>query len=308
MIQGIVNAFTHALGTVFDFIPRLVGFLIILLVGWIVAYAVQKVVTLLLHKVGFERFAERAGLTRLEQRMGMRMDTAGILGKIAFWFVFLIFLIPAFDSLQLATISNILNTIVAYLPNVFVAVLVLFLGTLLAVFAGDMVRGATRASRLGNPNLLAAIARWAIIAFAAMIALDQLRIAPTLITALFTAITFGLALAFGLAFGLGGRESAQRWFARNESAMLGNRPYNPEQIVQQAKTDLAHSEQLGQQYPISREATPTHTAQPTVPPAPPTSSTSSSGYLTGYSTQQTVPHAPETYGEQPPQRPRKPQV
>ncbi len=303
MIQGIISAFTNALTLVFNFVPRFVAFLVILLVGWIIAYAVQKGVTLLLRKLGFERFSERAGLTRLEHRMGMRMDTAGILGKIAFWFIFLIFLIPAANSLGLVTISNILNTIVDYLPNVFVAVLVLFLGTLLAVFAGDLARGATRASRVGNPNVIGSIVRWAIIAFAAMIALEQLRIAPSLITALFTAIVAGLALAFGLAFGLGGREAAQRWFARNESALLANRPYNPEQIVQQAQTDLTHSEQMGQQYPISHASTPAHQTPQNVPP---TSSTSSSGYLGGYPTQQTVPHAPEAYGEQPPQRPLNP--
>lgn len=303
MLQAILNAFGSALGLIFSFVPRFVAFLVILLVGWIVGYLVQKAVTLLLHKAGFARFAERTGLTRMEQRMGIRMDAARILGKIAFWFIFLIFLIPAANSLGLVTVTNILNNIVDYLPNVFVAVLVLFLGTLLAIFASDLARGATRASRLGNPNIIATIVRWAIIAFAAMIALEQLRIAPSLITALFTAIVAGLALAFGLAFGLGGRDTAQRWLARNESAMLANRPYSPEQIVQQARTDLAHSEQMGQQYSVPPTSTPTPQEPQNMPPA---SSTSSSGYLTGYPTQHTVPHAPETHGEQPPQRPLNP--
>src|SRR5260370_41608257 len=101
MIPGIINAFTTAVGLVFAFVPRIVGFLVILLVGWIVSYAVGKGVTMLLRKVGFERLSERAGITRLEQRMGLRMDTAQILGKIAFWFLFLIFLVPATDSLGL---------------------------------------------------------------------------------------------------------------------------------------------------------------------------------------------------------------
>jgi mechanosensitive ion channel-like protein len=266
MLQGIINAFTSAVGTVFNFVPRLVSFLIILLVGWIISYVIGKAVTMLLRKVGFERLSERAGLTRMERRMGMKLDTAGILGKIVFWFIFLIFLVPATDSLGLPTISNILDTIIAYLPNVFVAVLVLFLGTLLGVFAGDLVRGGSRGANIGNPRILGEIARWSVIGFAAMIALEQLRIAPALINVLFSAIVASLALAFGLAFGLGGRETAQRWLARNESQIMGNRPYNPNQIVHQAQTDLTHSERMGQQYRGSQTAPPNYPPQQDMPP------------------------------------------
>ncbi len=311
MIQGIINAFTNALGMVFAFVPRLVGFLVILFIGWLVSYAVGKAVTMLLRKVGFERLSERAGLTRLEQRMGMRMDTAGILGKIAFWFIFLIFLVPATDSLGLPTVSNTLNTIVGYIPNVFVAVLVLFLGTLVAVFASDLVRRATSATKVGNSRIFGTITRWSIIAFAAMIALEQLQIAPALINSLFTAIVAGLALAFGLAFGLGGRETVQRWLARGESQIMGNRPYNPEQIVQQARTDLAHSEQMGQQYAGSQTAPSTYATQQNVPPVhspyptqqtvPPTPHGSSEPTPHGY-----VPPTPHGSSERPPQWPTNP--
>lgn len=312
MIQGIVNAFTHALGTVFDFVPRLASFLVILAIGWLVSYVVGKAVTMLLRKVGFEHLSERIGLTRLEHRMGMRIDTAGILGRITFWFLFLIFLVPATDSLGLPTISSTLNTLVRYLPNVFVAVLALFLGVWLGTVAHSMIRRAASGGRFGNPRLLGEIARWAIIAFAAMIALDQLRIAPTLIDTLFAASVAGLALAFGLAFGLGGRDTVQRWLARNESQVLGSRPYNPEQIVQQARTDLKHSEYMGQQHAISQPpaestytqtaANPNYTENPPLGPTehqhlPPTSS----GYVPG----QTMPPSPEAYGEKPPQ-PKKP--
>lgn len=268
MIQGTMNAFTMALGEVLSFVPRFIGFLVILLIGWFISYAVGKAVALLLRKVGFERLSQRVGLTRMEQRMGIRMDTAGILGKIVFWFLFLIFLVPATDSLGLPTISHTLDAIVAYLPNVFVAVLVLFLGTLLGVFAGDLVRGGSIAAKVGNPRILGEITRWSIIGFAAMVALEQLQIAPALINVLFSAVVASLALAFGLAFGLGGRETAQRWLARNESQMLGQRPYNPDQIVQQAQTDLTHSEHMGQQRKGSSTAPPPHGHEP--PPQWPT--------------------------------------
>ena len=216
---AIINAFANALNLVLTFIPKLIGFLVILLVGWIVATAVSKALTFLLRKIGFDRMADRIGLTRLEQRMGVRMDAAGILGKVVYWFLFLIFLVPAVNALGLTTVSAILNTIIAYIPNVFVAILVLFLGTLAATFVADIVRGATASANIGNPNIFANIARYAIMGFAALVALEQLQITPSLINELFGAIVAAAALAFGLAFGLGGRETAQRYLNRTENTV-----------------------------------------------------------------------------------------
>jgi hypothetical protein len=286
MIQAILNAFQVAITTFFNFVPHLVGFLVIAFVGWLVGMAVDKAVTALLRKVGFARLSDRVGLTRMEQRMGMRVDSSKILGRIAFWFIFLIFLIPAADSLGVPTISNTLSTILDYLPNVFVAILALFLGTILATFAADLASKTARASNAGNPNVIGNVVRWSIIGFACLIALEQLRIAPQLITVLFTAIMGGLALAFGLAFGLGGRDHAGRLLSRSESSLMASRPYDPNQIVQQARADLTHSEQIGQHY-ASPEVTPTQaptygTNEAVSPPAP------------TYG-QQTVPPSPQSY-------------
>jgi flagellar biosynthesis protein FliQ len=217
--QAILNALSNALNLVLTFIPRLIGFLVILLVGWLIATLVSKALTLLLRKVGFDRMSERIGITRFEERMGMKMDSAGILGKIVYWFILLIFLVPAADALGLPAVSNVLNQLVAYIPNVFVAILVLFLGALAATVVADLVRGATASAKIGNPNLFANIARYAIIGFAALIALEQLQIAPALLNELFGAIVAAVAIAFALAFGLGGQETARKLLNRGESTV-----------------------------------------------------------------------------------------
>jgi len=216
---SIVNALNDAVKLILTFIPRLVGFLIILIVGLIIAWAVSKALTFLLRKIGFDRMAERIGLTRFEQRMNIKLDPAGVLGKIVYWFILLIFLIPAADALGVPAVSNILNSLVAYIPNVFVAILVLFLGALFATFVADLVRGAVATAKIGSPNVFAAIARWAIIGFAALIALEQLQITPALINELFGAIVAAVAIAFALAFGLGGQETARKWLNRGESTV-----------------------------------------------------------------------------------------
>ncbi len=217
--EAILSALANALNLLLTFIPKFIGFLIILLVGWLIATAVEKGLTWLLRRIGFDRLGARIGLTTLEQRMGVRLDPAGLLGKIAFWFLFLVFLVPAVDALGLTAVSGILNSLIAYIPNVFVAIIVLFLGTLAATFVADIVRGATASANVGNPGVFAAIARWSIIGFAALIALEQLQIAPALINVLFTAIVGAGALAFGLAFGLGGQDAARRFLARGENAV-----------------------------------------------------------------------------------------
>ncbi len=232
---AIYTSLAGALALLFSFIPKLVGFLVILLIGWLVATAVAKALTLVLRKIGFDRISDRIGLTRLERQMNIQMDAAGLLGKIVYWFVFLIFLVPAVNALGLTTVSDLIGRIVGYLPNVFVAILVLFLGTLAATFVADLIRGASASTRIGNANVFAAIARYAILGFAALIALEQLQIAPALIQILFTAIVGSAALALGLAFGLGGRESAQRLLSRGESSL----------------TTAATQAQLSQSQPVS---------------------------------------------------------
>src|SRR5207237_9983468 len=96
--EAIITALASALDLVLTFIPKFIGFLVILLVGWIIASVVSRALTFLLRKIGFDRLSNRIGLTRLEQQMGLRMDTAGILGKIVYWFLFLMFLVPAVDA------------------------------------------------------------------------------------------------------------------------------------------------------------------------------------------------------------------
>lgn len=216
---AIFNALSNAVNLILTFIPRLIGFLVILIVGLIIAALVARALTFLLRKIGFDRMSDRIGLTRFEQRMGVKMDTAGLLGRIVYWFIVLIFLVPAADALGVPAVSNILNQLVAYIPNVFVAILVLFLGALAGTVVADLVRGAVASANIGNPNIFAGIARWAIIGFAVLIALEQLKIAPTLLNELFGALVAAVAIAFGLAFGLGGQDAARRWLSRGESSL-----------------------------------------------------------------------------------------
>ncbi|HEY0755488.1 MAG TPA: hypothetical protein VGD98_16140 [Ktedonobacteraceae bacterium] len=275
--EAILSALGNALNVLLTFIPRFLGFLVILLVGWLVADLVSKAITVLLRKIGFDRMSQRIGLTRLEQRMGLSLDSAAILGRVVYWFLFLIFLVPAADTLGIPAVSNILNQLVDYIPNVFVAILVLFLGSLAATVAADLVRGATGGTGIGNPNVFAAITRWAIISFAALIALEQLNIAPNLLNILFTAVIGALAIAFGLAFGLGGQDAARRWLNRGEVAFESAAPRIQQQMANR-QNDTASQAANGANTYSTPQVVPTAGYQqaPTSYPTPATPPTSTS--------------------------------
>ncbi len=153
------------------------------------------------------------------------------------------------DALGLTSVSGILNTLIAYIPNVFVAILVLFLGTLAATFVADIVRGATASTNIGNSNMFANIARFAIIGFAALIALEQLQIAPTLINELFGAIVAALAIATGLAFGLGGQDTARKYLNRGEQTVS-----NAASQMQAQQQHAPSYDGTAQQQPVQRQA------------------------------------------------------
>lgn len=235
--QSILSAFTQALSMVFAFVPKLIGFLVLLLIGWLIATALKKVAMLALRKIGFDRIGERIGLQRLEQQMGIKIDSVGLVGLVVYWFVFLIFLVPACDTLGLTAVSGILSMLIGFLPNVVVALLVLFLGALAANVVAHLVRGFTAGTNIGNPNIFAAIARYAILGFVGIVALEQLQIAPALLNILFTAVIGAAAVAFALAFGLGGQDAARRLLARGERTLTPPAPpVTPPQSVEDGRT------------------------------------------------------------------------
>ena len=210
-----------ALMAVLSFLPALIGAIIILVIGWILSGLVASVVTRLLERVGFNHAAERTGVTSFIARTGVHDFTAArVVAELVKWFIRLIFLEAAAAAIHLNAVTDIINRIVLFIPNLIVALLVLMIGALVARFVGDLVRGSSSEMGFGNPNMLASIARVAILAFAVIVAVNQVGIAAAIVNTLFMAVVFALALAVGLAFGLGGRDTAaqmwQRWYARGQ--------------------------------------------------------------------------------------------
>ena len=197
-----------ALNTVLSAIPRIVGFLVVLIVGWIISSLLARAVQALLHAVKFNDLARRSGFADFVQKMGVRDDASGVIAGIVKWIVRLITLVVAFDTLGLPAVSNVLNQLLLWLPNLIVALVVLVVGGLAANTLSRLVRGATAEAGFSNPQTLETVTKVAVWGFAIVVAVNQLGIATSLINTLLIGIVGAMALAFGLAFGLGGRDRA----------------------------------------------------------------------------------------------------
>ena len=220
--QAIMTSVTAALALLLGAIPKVIGFAVILIIGWIIASALAAAVAAVLRTVKFNDLAQRAGITSFVQKMGVHSDAAGFLATLVKWFVRLIVLVTAFDALGLPAVSQVLQQILLWLPNLVVALVVLVIAGLVANALAGLVRGATAESGLGNPDLLATIARVAVWAFAIVIAVNQIGIATAIVNTLFMATVGSVAVALALAFGLGGRETAAQivrsWYESGQQA------------------------------------------------------------------------------------------
>jgi hypothetical protein len=189
-------------------LPSIVGALLLLIIGWIVAGIVGGLVTRLLRKVGLDTLATKAGITAFLQRAKMKLDAAGLVGGIITWYVRLIFVVMAANAVGITAVSSVLSQIIGFIPNLLVALLILGAFAWLAGVVRNLVTGATESAGVQNSGALAMLAYATVLGFGIVAAASQIGVAATLINILFTGVVAAVALAFALAFGLGGREEA----------------------------------------------------------------------------------------------------
>lgn len=190
------------------FIPNLIGALIILIVGLIVAAGLGTLVEKVFDSIRLDSFLSRLGLTPYFERAGLRLRASHFLGRLVYWFIAVAFLLAASDTLGLFALSSFLGGVLAYLPNVIAAVLIMLAAVVVANFFKKLVSASVLSAKLHAAHFLGSLTWWAIIIFGLLTALVQLNIAAGILNTIITGFIAMLALAGGLAFGLGGREYA----------------------------------------------------------------------------------------------------
>jgi hypothetical protein len=199
-----------AWASIATFLPKLIGFLVVLVIGYFIAKAIAKLVNGVLERVGFDRMVERGGIGRALE--SSRFDASDILGKLAFYVLFLFVLQLAFGVFGSNPVSDLIKGMVAYLPNVFVAIVIIVVGAAIAAAVKEIVEAALGGLDYGKA--VAVVASTAILVLAAFAALDQLQIAPSIVRGLYFAL---LAIVVGssvVAIGGGGIQTMRRYWER----------------------------------------------------------------------------------------------
>jgi hypothetical protein len=207
----IADPVRQMLSRILGYIPVLLGALIILIVGWIVAKAIRRILDWLLKTIRFDALADKAGISEVLRKGELKITARQVVSSLVYWLIIIMVLVMVANALGLPKASDILSNLFAYVPKVIAALLVLVVAMFLASFVSGIVRIAAGNAKLPKPELLAGICRWVIIVFAVTISLAQLGIAPLLVTATFNIILGGIVLALALAFGLGGKDAAARY-------------------------------------------------------------------------------------------------
>jgi hypothetical protein len=195
---------------IWSYIPTLLGAIVILVVGWIVAKFVEAVVVRALKAARLDVVSDKAGIANMLAQGEIKWTLSELLGVIVYWIVMLSVLAAAMNALNLMVASDLLSKLVAYIPNIIIAIFVLVLGSFLATFVAGIVRTAASNAGVGSAKLLAKITQAILVVFAVIIAIEQLNIATAFIAFAVNIILASIGLAIALAFGLGCKDIAAK--------------------------------------------------------------------------------------------------
>jgi mechanosensitive ion channel-like protein len=214
-----VRAFLLQVGA---FLPRLLVAMVVLLVGFLIAKAIRFALEKGLRAINFHIVSQRSGMDGFLRKGGTEIDTIGLFGVLAYWMVILVALVIAFNGMGLSNVTDLLTRVMLFVPRVAVGLLILAFGAYFARFVAHAVVSYCRGVGMRDAEALGTLARYAIMVFVVMIAIDQLDIGGDIVREAFLILLGGVVLALALAFGLGGR----RWAAAHLERWWPSKPDN----------------------------------------------------------------------------------
>lgn len=194
-----------------NFVPNLLGAIILFIIGWIVARIIGKAIAQVITAIKLDKLFESAGMQKFMDRAGLKITIGGFIGGVIKWFIIIVFLMASLQIIGLTQVNDFLSgAVLYYLPKVIIAALVLVIAAFISDAMEKVVSASAKAANVTQANMLGTVTRYAIWGFAFIIALSELGIATSFMQILFTGLIAALAIALGLSFGLGGKEAAAR--------------------------------------------------------------------------------------------------
>lgn len=201
---------------IYRYVPALLGALVILFAGYLIARLLERGAERLLRRIHFNRFLERGGVMQAVERSGTHLNPTRVVASIVFWTAMFVVLLIVATALGLESLANVFSELVSYIPSVFAAILIIVIGIVLGGFVGGLIMAG--AGGLHGGPTLARVGKAGVIVLAVFMALQELGIAGEIVTTAFALLFGAVALALGLSFGLGNRELAgqitRRWYER----------------------------------------------------------------------------------------------
>lgn len=192
-----------------EFIPSLIGALVVFIIGWIIALAIGKLVAEILKKVRFNQIFEKGGWKSALEKADIKVDASDFIGSIFKWVLMIVFLAASIEILGFNQLTLFLTAdVLPYLPNVVVAAFIFVVAVVIADILEKVVRAAVEGIKVGYGSMVGVIVKWSILVFAILTILYQLGIGAVFMADLFKGIVAMIVIAVGLAFGLGGKEVA----------------------------------------------------------------------------------------------------
>lgn len=192
-------------------LPQIIVAVIVFILGWVIAAVLYRVVDQVVKILRVDDALKAAGLNEMARDAGFNLNIGAFLGILVQWFVIIVFLVAALEIIGLNAVTAFLyQTVLFYLPQVFVAVLILILAAVVAEVVKKVVASSARAAGAHAGNLAGSVAKWSVWIIAIMAVLNQLGVAAEFVQILFMGFVAAVSIAAGLAFGLGGKEAAAR--------------------------------------------------------------------------------------------------
>jgi len=207
--QGIMDPLLAAWGDIVRYFPSILGAIVILLIGVLIAKFVEQLIGKGLKRIGFDKFADQIQLSSTLARGGIRQKLSEIIGALTYWVIMLAFITAGLNALDLPVAAELVQKVVLFLPKVVEALFILILGVFAAAFLSSTVREAANNAGILQSNLLGQFVQTAVVIVATVEAMKQVGI--QFVDQVFLLFFASVALAAGVAFGLGCKDIAGRW-------------------------------------------------------------------------------------------------
>ena len=207
VVQPVETMWNNVMG----FLPTLVSVILILIIGWVIATVVQKVVTRFLKLARLDSVSEKIGIANILTKGDINYTLSEIIGVLMYWLLMLVVFLIAVNALQLTVAAELLNQVILYVPNVIASVFILVLGIFFASIIANAVRTTAANAGIAQARTLAQFTQVIIVIFTIMESLSQLKIDTSIIQLLVKASLFSVALGVGLAIGLGCKDMAGKY-------------------------------------------------------------------------------------------------